>query len=357
MKRIIYTLFIIALICTSCNQKEVVKLNQIQVIGSHNSYKRTIQPEVMKLIAEKDSAFAKTLDYSHVSLTQQLELGLRNVEVDVIYDPEGGRFQQPWANKQLNANQIDPLSYDTLNEMSAPGFKVMHIPDLDFRTWNYTFKSALLELKLWSDLHPDHTPVVITVNAKASNFPAEGLTPLLAFNDTAFNLLDKELFDYLTADKLITPDDVRGDYSTLNDAVLNQGWPKLDRVRGKFLFVLDEGGAKRNTYLKDHESLAGRAMFVKSEPNQPYSSFFIINDPIAYKDSIQVLVKHGYMVRTRADADTKEARNNDYTRFKAAKESGAQVITTDYYLPDEKLGNDYHISFPDSSKERKNPLF
>ncbi len=58
-----------------------------------------------------------------------------------------------------------------------------------------------MELKKWSDEHPDHTPVVITVNAKASNFPAEGFIPLLAFSDTAFNLLDKELFDYLTADK------------------------------------------------------------------------------------------------------------------------------------------------------------
>ncbi len=113
---------------------------------------------------------------------------------------------------------------------------------------------------------------------------------------------------------------------------------------------------RESIYLKDHESLAGRAMFVKSEPNQSYTSFFIINDPVAYKDSIQALVKQGYMVRTRADADTKEARNNDYSRFEAAKESGAQVITTDYYLPDARLGNDYHISFPDSSKERLNPL-
>ncbi len=67
-------------------------------------------------------------------------------------------------------------------------------------------------------------------------------------------------------------------------------------------------------------------------------------------------MEQGYMVRTRADADTKEARKNDYSRFEAAIESGAQVITTDYYLPDEKLGNDYHISFHDTIKERINPL-
>jgi len=36
------------------------------------------------------------------------------------------------------------------------------------------------------------------------------------------------------------------------------------------------------------------------------------------------------MVRARADAETKESRTDDYTKFEKAKESGAQVISTDY---------------------------
>ncbi len=49
---------------------------------------------------------------------------------------------------------------------------------------------------------------------------------------------------------MITPDDVRGKYSSLKEAVLKQGWPELDRVKGKFLFVLDEGGTKREYLFK-----------------------------------------------------------------------------------------------------------
>ena len=52
----------------------------------------------------------------------------------------------------------------------------------------------------------------------------------------------------------------------------------------------------------------------------------------------------GYLVRTRSDANTTEARENDYSRFEAALESGAQIISTDYYLPDTLFGNAFHIT-------------
>jgi hypothetical protein len=61
------------------------------------------------------------------------------------------------------------------------------------------------------------------------------------------------------------------------------------------------------------------------------------------------------MVRTRADADTKEARNNDYNRFEKAKASGAQIITTDYYLPSKLFKSDYKISYEDGSYFSVNP--
>jgi hypothetical protein len=72
----------------------------------------------------------------------------------------------------------------------------------------------------------------------------------------------------------------------------------------------------------------------------------IINDPIGQLHEIQRLVRAGYMVRTRADADTREARNNDLGRRDAAFASGAQAISTDYYLPATHFGNEYQVSLP-----------
>ena len=72
----------------------------------------------------------------------------------------------------------------------------------------------------------------------------------------------------------------------------------------------------------------------------------IINNPIADFERIRVLVSVGYMVRTRADADTWEARTNDTRRRDAAFGSGAQAISTDYYLGTNPFGNGYRVHVP-----------
>ena len=64
----------------------------------------------------------------------------------------------------------------------------------------------------------------------------------------------------------------------------------------------------------------------------------------------------GYLVRTRADADTIEARKNDYGRLKAALISGAQIISTDYCVPDPKLNTGYHVQLPGGAPGSWDPL-
>jgi hypothetical protein len=67
------------------------------------------------------------------------------------------------------------------------------------------------------------------------------------------------------------------------------------------------------------------------------------------------MVKKGYMVRTRADSDTREARANDKSSFVAACASGAQIITTDYYYKSKFFTSDYVVSFENNTYIRKNP--
>jgi hypothetical protein len=145
---------------------------------------------------------------------------------------------------------------------------------------------------------------------------------------------------------LLVPDDVRGDAPSLETAVLERGWPLLEDVRGRFLLVLDEGGAKLETYLEGHPSLEGRVLFADVEPGHPAAAVRIVNDPVERGDEIRDLVRRGYLVRTRADADTREARAGDLTRRDAAFASGAQLVSTDYYLSEQAPGTDYLVGLP-----------
>ncbi len=194
------------------------------------------------------------------------------------------------------------------------------------------------------------------MNAKDDGIQRPGYVQPLPFDAAAFDAWDAELLKGLGREKLITPDDVCGSYSTLEAAVLAQAWPKLSTARGKFFFVLDETGMKLETYVRGHPSLKGRVMFVNADEGRPEAAFRIVNEPKQDWAYIQYLVRSGYYVRTRADADTVEARKNDYTRWRAALISGAQVISTDYYVPDPKLNTGYQVSLPGGSPGRWNIL-
>jgi hypothetical protein len=79
-------------------------------------------------------------------------------------------------------------------------------------------------------------------------------------------------------------------------------------------------------------------MFVYSQPNGEHTAFVVRNEPQGKEAEIRDLTSR-YIVRTRSDAGTLEARSNNYKRFQAAIQSGAQIISTDYYRPDKRLGN------------------
>lgn len=341
----------------SCKKSASVHLNQIQVIGSHNSYKQPIQEELWQLMFQQDSVRAMELDYGHPTLSQQLKIGLRGLELDVFYDPQGGRYKNPLGQQLIEDQGGEPKSFDTENKMALPGLKVFHIQDIDFRSHCLLFKDALKELKQWSMSNQNHLPIIITINAKDQVLDFPGFTKPLIFDADALTDIDREILSVFDSSQLITPDLVRQRSKTLEQSVLENGWPSLEESRGKFLFVLDEVGPKRAAYCKGHPSLNKRVMFTTSEPGNPESAFLIINDPINDQGKIQKLVRLGYMVRTRADAGTWEARKGDYSRWEAALKSGAQVISTDYYVSNPKFNTSYQIRFEGKKTYLTNPLF
>lgn len=346
----ILTALLIGLFFSADDKKDDLKLNQIQVIGSHNSYKNAIEPALFKLIQSKDTANQlSSLQYEHITLTEQLNLGLRNLEIDVSADSKGGKYANPKGLELIKPDQ----PYDVDGVMNKPGFKILHVPDIDFRSSVLTFEACLKELKTWSDQHPDHIPVFITLEPKDGETNRFGTTPE-AFTPELFGQLDSVIRANLGQNKLITPDQVRGKYKTLEQAVLRNNWPKLKNARGKFFFLLDDSGKKKDLYVQGHPSLKGRVAFVNANPGTPEAAAMFRNEPD--NKEIVDLVKKGYIIRTRADADTKEARANDYTRFNNAKNSGAQIITTDYYKPSTFFNSPYQIKFDDGSYVRNNPV-
>ncbi|WP_316825499.1 phosphatidylinositol-specific phospholipase C1-like protein [Pedobacter miscanthi] len=333
------------------NIDENTPINKIQVIGSHNSYKKAIDPALIKFLSRKDSTRYNWLDYEHTPLVDQLSMGLCNLEIDVYSDKKGGRFSHP---KGLDWVKGQP-EYDPKGEMMAPGFKVFHMIDIDFRSQCLTLKNGLQQLKVWSDAHPDHNPVFITIEPKDDVSENKEVTKPEPFTNETFEALDREFLDYLGDEKIITPDKVRGKYATLDEAVRHSSWPTLKQARGKFLFLLDNRDAKRAMYMKGHPSLKHRVLFTSADVSTPEAAMMIINNP--RDPQIPQLVKQGYIIRTRADADTKQARTSDYSDFIAAQNSGAQIITTDYYKKSNHFKSDYIIAFDGADKYfRVNPV-
>ncbi|WP_116788299.1 phosphatidylinositol-specific phospholipase C1-like protein [Flavobacterium psychrotrophum] len=334
---------------TAVAQDDNQPMNAIQVIGSHNSYRKAIEPQLYDVIQAKDpSRDLSGLQYDHIEITKQLDMGLRNLEIDIHADTKGGRYAHPKGLELAKPTE----AYNTDSAMDKPGFKVFHMLDIDYRTWYSTFDGLLADLKKWSDAHPTHEPIFITLEPKDGD--GHFGTTEEEFTQKTFDEMDKVIITGLGANKLITPDMVRGKYKTLEEAVLAGNWPKLKQARGKFMFLLDNSGKKRDLYIKDHPSLRGRVVFVNAAPGTPEAAALFRNNP--EDATIAELAKKGYIIRTRADADTKEARANDYSHFEAAKKSGAQIITTDYYLPSKIFQSPYHISFDNKTYVRTNPV-
>jgi hypothetical protein len=306
-----------------------LRINDILTVGTHNSYKQAIAPPIMALLKVAAPKAAFGLDYHHEPLAAQLDDGARALELDLAYDPQGGRFAHPAAMKMVG--QTPSKAY--VAAMSRPGLKVLHVQDVDFGSSCPAFVDCLRIIRAWSLAHPRHTPILITMNTNDEGAHLPGGVDELPFDTAAYDAVDAEIASIFPRGALITPDQVRGRFPTLREAVLKRGWPTLGRSRGKVLFAVDEPPAHIAAYRGDRHSLEGRLMFVNTDEASPASAYITLNES-ADIPRITADVKTGLLVRTRADADTVEARTNDTRRRDAALASGAQYVSTDYRRPD-----------------------
>ena len=265
-----------------------VRLNHVQVLGTHNSYHIEPAESLDLLLQISDplvpgcggpgdpcpSELSVVWDYTHIPLDEQFSSqGVRQIELDVFLDPEVPTlFANPLGDFLVAFFGLPPdPPHDPDGLLLDPGFKVLHVQDLDFRSRCLTLEGCLQTIQQWSAAHPGHLPLTVLVELKEEVLPDLGppippfVTPI-PFEAEDLDDLDSLIRSVFPPGQLITPDDVRRRRPTLEKAVLKDGWPTLGEAAGRVLFALDNGGAIRDLYVEGHPSLRGRVLFTDSPP-------------------------------------------------------------------------------------------
>ncbi len=279
-----------------------VKYNEVAFLGTHNSYKIGSTEQYKKLYDALDVATfsiigSETADFTADTLTQQLELGIRNLEIDI----------------------------ETVVSDGSVSFAVSHIPYLDNVSSCYDLALALEEVKLWSENNPGHLPVSVIIEPKRAVVPIDGMR---GFNIEYANILDN-LVSEILGDTLLTPKDMMGDYASFKDMRENDGWLPLGDTMGKVLVLLHDCSATTR-FIKQDETIKSRAMFPVlryNDRNKSYTSFILDNEPdAALRHEEENLDKCNLIVRTRADSfpDFSEER------YELINQCSSQIISSDY---------------------------
>ena len=270
---------------------EEIRLNHLRMKGSHNSY-HVKTPGVSTLDPENN--------YTHADLDVQADrLGVRQFELDVHYIP-------------------------------GLGLRVYHTP-LDPSTNCEGFAGCMGVLLNWSTENPQHAPLWLFIEPKN--------LPTVVQELDILEMIQTEIAATWPEDRTITPTDVQGDAPDLRTAITSNGWPTLEESRGKALFVLLDKTEIRDLYVERNPTLENQTMFAIVDESHSLASVISFVNPDTHGDRLLDASAMGFMVRTRPDEATIEAREVNYSRLELALETGANFITTDF------PGNDMEANF------------
>jgi hypothetical protein len=291
---------------------EHVRINQLQFIGTHNSYH-------VRDPARPNRNFPDW-SYSHAPLDLQLARGVRSFELDLQY--RNGEFF------------------------------VFHVAMLDEGSTCRSLKEGLETVRKWSDAHPRHLPISFLFELKQEG-PMLDRT-IKVPDAAALDQLDGILRSVFPPQRTITPDDVRGSATTLREAVLKSGWPTLETARGKVFYILHDEKQERELYTRDHPSLQGRVMFVRSHESREDAATLVMDNP--RDPDIPRLVKAGYFIRTRADSGLRTKGAGPLARREAAFASGAQIVSTDFPNGETQPATGFVVEFAHAAPARVDPI-
>lgn len=275
------------------------KLNELTVIGTHNSYQLlTYFPRRalhgILYYATSKSQYDK-YDFEMDTLTQQLENGVRKLEIDI----------------------------ETVDDGEIR-FIVTHDPITDNVSSCYDFEKALEEISMWSDNNPGHLPVYLLIEPKSDVKSIKNMKNFTLQYALEFDNVLRNVLGY----RLLTPSIAMGEYESLEKMRMADGWPTLRECAGKIIVLLHPCDVT-DEYIDVDSSIKTQAMFPvlnSDEADSSYGSFVLMNDPIAACEYREFADKKNLIVRTRAD----DYPDFSDERYAATDKSGAQIVTTDY---------------------------
>ncbi|MCG8451889.1 MAG: phosphatidylinositol-specific phospholipase C1-like protein [Spirochaetales bacterium] len=263
--------------------------NEIKFIATHNSHKKLPSKLALAFLHLHQKNIAKQLSYQHENLWNQLNSGIRSFELDIRH----------YSRKIL----------------------VNHVPLVDNRTTSPLFKYALEEIFIWSKQHPNHFPITVLLELKNDyRILAPFSKPV---NLRMLELIEDNILEVFPTQNIFKPDDLRIHGMTLEQSIKKHGWPSLQEMKGKVIFLLHKDPILIE-YEKKYHNLQDSYMFITKENMDEGSPFLLMNNP--YSKCIKKAVEQNYIIRTRADEDL----NNNKERHHKALASGAQIISTDY---------------------------
>lgn len=345
---------------------DALSLNEVQYVGTHNSYKLHPDALMMQALVDADQAQAKpradeptrahALSYGHLPLETQLELGMRLFELDLQLAGSGPSIDlQEHYTKQYGAKE--PLDGGVLPARFEPDEVLVYHGLDDFRSSCYKLTECLLVFRNWSRANPQHLPVVIYLEAKYQThcLGSEGKECPDAqrmaqpFDRQAWERIERHVRSMIGEQKIVRPGDLLLPDNNLRQSIMAKGWPKIGELRGKFLFVIAAADDRaKDTYSEIDDPL----LFTFRPADHPDASFVIEFDPFSPK--IEEIIEAGLIASTYADYRLEEARNDDTKKRDRLFSAGAQMISTDFPIRDPRFSN-YRVVFNGAEYVRQAP--
>lgn len=278
-----------------------MRLNELRYLATHNSYKQAISTETQVFYDYALFGACNGLyDYVFDTVTEQLNNGIRSIEIDLY--------------KHRTADGFD--------------IKILHNCLTEATSSMADFELGLKELKMWSDYNEGHLPVIVLVEPKTSGIGDFGAMDGEAY-EYAFSLMESVL-----GDKLYTPADAIGDFGSFAEMRAANGYPAVKDLTGKFVFLLHETRKKKNFTSLDEKLLTQKMFYTASAAalrkgnSGVYADnvlFALANEP-SDDENLQFAVENNFIVRTRIDL----YHIIDADRLSTAVESGANIMSSDY---------------------------
>lgn len=302
-----------------------IRFNEVSFIATHNSYQKSSVPAYIELIENLSVVSFGAMNrekpyYNSDTLTEQLNLGIRSIELDVETIVKGGKVS----------------------------FACCHSPIIDARSTCYDFALALQEIKMWSDANKGHLPITIIIEPKKIFIPEPGMKFFDFDSVKHLDTLVKDVF----GDKLLTPSDMIGNYDSFKDMRENDGWPLLEETAGHVMFLLHECSVTEK-YISQDKSMRTQSMFPMlryKDIDRDCTSFVLMNYPDQADEKSAELHEKHIIYRTMVD----DYGVKDDEREAYAFKCGAQIMSTDYPIKSDIENAKKVVSFDNGATVRIN---